>query len=206
MVEPDPDQRFSEPSLTALIIHMSDVVLPGELVDAKHPNLKLGPGLLQLSDGSTVSTKAGILCHNQNRSKWWVESNSRRVCTEHQSHFRVFTTIHFSTSLPLRNLSLVSSSVKVVRKASESISAVHTTPTSTHSPLRVLQNGTGQISRWGQFRPLFYFLPTLIGWMSGICARFFIQQRYGTGDRMLRCTNPQISRFRRTQGRVRHWM
>jgi len=65
------------PSLTALI--MSEVVLPGEPVDAKHPNLKLGPGLLQLSDGSTISTKAGILCHNHNRSKWWVESNSRRV-------------------------------------------------------------------------------------------------------------------------------
>ena len=61
---------------------MSEVVLPGEPVDAKHPNLKLGPGLLQLSDGSTISTKAGTLCHNQNRSKWWVESNSRRVRTK----------------------------------------------------------------------------------------------------------------------------
>jgi len=56
----------------------SKVVLPGEAVDAKHPNLKLGPGILQLSDGSTISTKAGTLCHNQNRSRWWVESNSRR--------------------------------------------------------------------------------------------------------------------------------
>ena len=65
------------PSLIALI--MSEVVLPGEPVDAKHPNLKLGPGLLQLSDGSAISTKAGTLCHNQNRSKWWVETNSRRV-------------------------------------------------------------------------------------------------------------------------------
>lgn len=136
---------------------MPDVVLPGELVDAKHPNLKLGPGLLQLSDGSTISTKAGTLYHNQSRSKWWVESNSRRVCTEHQSHFRVFTMIYFSTSLPLRSLSSVSSSVKVVRRASESISAVHTTPTSTHSPLRVLQNGTGQISRWANFVLYFIF-------------------------------------------------
>jgi len=61
---------------------MSEVVLPGEAVDAKHPNLKLGPGLLQLSDGPIISTKAGVLCHNQNRSKWWVESNSRRVGTK----------------------------------------------------------------------------------------------------------------------------
>lgn len=67
------------PSLAALI--MSEVVLPGEPIDAKHPNLKLGPGLLQLSDGSTISTKAGTLCHNQNRSKWWVKSNSKRVST-----------------------------------------------------------------------------------------------------------------------------
>ena len=65
------------PSLTVLI--MSEVVLPGEPVDAKHPNLKLGPGLLQLSDGSTISTRAGTLYHNQTRNKWWVESNSRRV-------------------------------------------------------------------------------------------------------------------------------
>jgi len=61
---------------------MSEVVLPGESVEAKHPNLKLGPGLMQLPDGSTISTKAGALCHNQNRSKWWVESNSRRVSTK----------------------------------------------------------------------------------------------------------------------------
>jgi len=154
MVGSDSDP-VNPPFLTLSII-MPDVVLPGEQVDAKHPNLKLGPGLLQLSDRSTITTKAGTLCHNQNRSKWWVESNSRRVCTEHQSHFRVFTLIHFSTPLPLRNLSLVLSSVKVVWRASESISAVHTTPTSTHSPLRAPQNGTGQISRWGQFRPLFY--------------------------------------------------
>ncbi|KAF9651331.1 hypothetical protein BDM02DRAFT_3139280 [Thelephora ganbajun] len=57
---------------------MSEVVLPGEPVNAKHPNLKLGPGVLQLLAGPIISTKAGTLCHNQNRSKWWVESNSRR--------------------------------------------------------------------------------------------------------------------------------
>jgi hypothetical protein len=73
-----------DPSLTALI--MSEIVLPGEPVDAKHPNLKLGPGLLQLSDGSIISTKAGTLCHNQNRSKWYVESNSRRVSTKNPIH------------------------------------------------------------------------------------------------------------------------
>lgn len=61
---------------------MSEVVLPGELVDARHVNLKLGPGLLQLPDGPVISTKAGTLCHNQNRSKWYVESNSRRVSPE----------------------------------------------------------------------------------------------------------------------------
>lgn len=61
---------------------MSEVVLPGEPVDAKHPNLKLGPGLLQLPEGPIISIKAGTLRHNPNRSKWYVESNSRRVSTQ----------------------------------------------------------------------------------------------------------------------------
>lgn len=61
------------------------VVLPGEEVPAQHVNLKLGPGLLQIpSPGSSgrestvISTRAGILNHSANRSKWWVESNSKR--------------------------------------------------------------------------------------------------------------------------------
>jgi exosome complex component RRP40 len=57
------------------------IVLPGEQVPAQHVNLKLGPGLLQLSsEGSIVATKAGALNHSTNKSKWWIESNSRRVC------------------------------------------------------------------------------------------------------------------------------
>ncbi|KAK7056902.1 exosome non-catalytic core subunit rrp40 [Paramarasmius palmivorus] len=62
------------------------VVLPGEQVPAQHVNLKLGPGLLQTSNASTsktnptiISTRAGTLNHSANRSRWWVESNSRRV-------------------------------------------------------------------------------------------------------------------------------
>ncbi|EDR13339.1 uncharacterized protein LACBIDRAFT_188180 [Laccaria bicolor S238N-H82] len=55
------------------------VVLPGEEVPAQHVNLKLGPGLLQVPGaGSIISTRAGILNHSANRSKWWVESNSKR--------------------------------------------------------------------------------------------------------------------------------
>ncbi|KAK7048454.1 exosome complex component rrp40 [Favolaschia claudopus] len=60
------------------------IVLPGQHVDAQHVNLKLGPGLLQhtVNDGSTSSsilaTRAGTLNHSKNRSKWWVENNSRR--------------------------------------------------------------------------------------------------------------------------------
>ncbi|KAL4062314.1 hypothetical protein V8B97DRAFT_2039761 [Scleroderma yunnanense] len=60
-------------------------VLPGEYVPAHHVNLKLGPGLLQLSaprvSGSqqpVVATRAGELNHSANKSKWWVEGNSRR--------------------------------------------------------------------------------------------------------------------------------
>ena len=74
----------SEQDLTALI--MSDIILPGEPVDAKHPNLKLGPGLLKLPEGQIISTRAGTLCHNQNRSKWYIESNSRRVSIEDSIH------------------------------------------------------------------------------------------------------------------------
>ncbi|CCM03551.1 uncharacterized protein FIBRA_05687 [Fibroporia radiculosa] len=57
-------------------------ILPGEAVPAQHVNLKLGPGLLQLSsaDGksSIISTRAGELNHSANRSRWWIESNARR--------------------------------------------------------------------------------------------------------------------------------
>jgi exosome complex component RRP40 len=63
----------------------SELVFPGETVPAKHVNLKLGPGLLQQanlsnpSESSVTSTKAGLLQHSANRSKWWVDSNARRV-------------------------------------------------------------------------------------------------------------------------------
>ncbi|KAI0345992.1 exosome complex exonuclease RRP40 [Trametopsis cervina] len=57
-------------------------VLPGEVVPAKHVNLKLGPGLLQVAnvgqDAAVVSTKAGVLKHAANNKLWWIESNSRR--------------------------------------------------------------------------------------------------------------------------------
>lgn len=61
------------------------IVLPGEQVPAQHVNLKLGPGLLQQSgyngpalETSVVATKPGVLHHSANRSRWWVEGNSRR--------------------------------------------------------------------------------------------------------------------------------
>ncbi|KAF5385653.1 hypothetical protein D9757_005565 [Collybiopsis confluens] len=63
------------------------IVLPGETVPAQHVNLKIGPGLSQSSNVSSVahssspsiiSTRAGTLNHSANRSKWWVESNARR--------------------------------------------------------------------------------------------------------------------------------
>ncbi|EKM51877.1 uncharacterized protein PHACADRAFT_199383 [Phanerochaete carnosa HHB-10118-sp] len=57
-------------------------VLPGESVPAQHVNLKLGPGLLQVSDAqkssSIISTRAGELKHTANNRQWWIESNSRR--------------------------------------------------------------------------------------------------------------------------------
>ncbi|KAJ7644201.1 hypothetical protein FB45DRAFT_897212 [Roridomyces roridus] len=54
-----------------------DTVLPGQHVPAQHVNLKLGPGLLQTAS-SIIATRAGSLNHSANRSKWWVENNSRR--------------------------------------------------------------------------------------------------------------------------------
>ncbi|TEB22756.1 hypothetical protein FA13DRAFT_1694959 [Coprinellus micaceus] len=62
----------------------SELVFPGQSVPAKHVNLKLGPGLQQQasysdpSESTVVATKAGLLQHSANRSKWWVDSNSRR--------------------------------------------------------------------------------------------------------------------------------
>lgn len=68
----------------------SNVVLPGEVVTVSHPNLKLGPGLLQTtsaagssgggaSAGPIVTTRAGVLAHSANNARWWVEGNARRV-------------------------------------------------------------------------------------------------------------------------------
>ncbi|KJA21163.1 hypothetical protein HYPSUDRAFT_140916 [Hypholoma sublateritium FD-334 SS-4] len=61
------------------------IVLPGDHVPARHVNLKLGPGLLQVSsvtpkgaDSIVVATRAGELNHSANRSRWFVEGNSRR--------------------------------------------------------------------------------------------------------------------------------
>ncbi|EJC98493.1 uncharacterized protein FOMMEDRAFT_149221 [Fomitiporia mediterranea MF3/22] len=69
---------------------MATTTLPGELVDAKHANLKLGPGLLVLSDqtgtSNIISTRAGALNHSANGSKWWVESNSRRYVPAPQEY------------------------------------------------------------------------------------------------------------------------
>lgn len=64
---------------------MSTLALPGETVSALHPNLKLGPGLLQETTlsletpNSILTTRAGSLHHSKNGAKWWVEGNSRRV-------------------------------------------------------------------------------------------------------------------------------
>jgi len=65
---------------------MMSIVLPGEQVPAQHVNLKLGPGLLQLSSETqqqaklapVIATRSGVLNHSANKSKWWVEGNSRR--------------------------------------------------------------------------------------------------------------------------------
>jgi exosome complex component RRP40 len=58
---------------------MSAAILPGEHVPAKHVNLKLGPGLLQLAGkGSIISTRAGTLNRSETGNKWWIECNSRR--------------------------------------------------------------------------------------------------------------------------------
>jgi len=76
-------EGISDP-VTAYGFHVAamTLVLPGENVPAQHVNLKLGPGLLQVSSvgegSSIVSTRAGDLNHSANRSKWWIESNSRR--------------------------------------------------------------------------------------------------------------------------------
>ncbi len=67
------------------------IVLPGDHIPAQHVNLKLGPGIQQLStvtsgkpEITVIATRAGQLHHSQNRSKWWIESNSRRVSSLEQ--------------------------------------------------------------------------------------------------------------------------
>ncbi|KAI5123122.1 hypothetical protein M0805_001477 [Coniferiporia weirii] len=65
-------------------------ILPGELVETQHANLKLGPGLLQHSGTaditSVISTRAGTLNQSANGRKLWVESNSRRYVPAPQEY------------------------------------------------------------------------------------------------------------------------
>ncbi|KAI0031062.1 hypothetical protein K488DRAFT_79284 [Vararia minispora EC-137] len=57
-------------------------VLPGEIIPAKHVNLKLGPGLQQEIGGdnltSVVTTLAGYLQRSANGARWWVENSSAK--------------------------------------------------------------------------------------------------------------------------------
>ena len=80
-----PIRQIARHQISNLLSPAMTATLPGELVAARHANLKLGPGLLVLSDNlgesSIISTRAGLLKHSANRGKWWVESNSRRVST-----------------------------------------------------------------------------------------------------------------------------
>lgn len=66
------------------------LTLPGDTVDAHHANLKLGPGLLQVpnsvGESSIICTRGGVLKHSANKSKWWVESNSRRYVPAPQEY------------------------------------------------------------------------------------------------------------------------
>ena len=65
-------------------------VLPGDVVPARidaQKNLKLGPGLLQVSSGTLssvqdpiIATRAGTLNSSDNGKRWWVEKNTLRVC------------------------------------------------------------------------------------------------------------------------------
>lgn len=69
-------------------------VLPGDQIPARHVNLKLGPGLLQIStvasnkttESTVIATRAGTLNHSTNGSKWWIETNSRRVRNSYSKH------------------------------------------------------------------------------------------------------------------------
>lgn len=76
------------PGANYFIVIIMTIVLPGERAPARHVNLKLGPGLFQNSNASTstgraapsiFATRAGTLNHSSNGSKWWIESNARRV-------------------------------------------------------------------------------------------------------------------------------
>jgi exosome complex component RRP40 len=64
-------------------------VLPGDIVPASHPNLKLGPGLVQISKATgeklVLATRGGELKHTANGRNWWVEANSKRVRKQYYS-------------------------------------------------------------------------------------------------------------------------
>ena len=54
-------------------------VLPGDSILIDSESLVLGPGLIMQNEDSIISTKAGILHSKENETKWFVESNQRRV-------------------------------------------------------------------------------------------------------------------------------
>ena len=61
------------------------VTLPGEVAEPRVVNLKLGPGLLQITNSepeqptTIITTRVGTLNEASNGRRLWVESNSRRV-------------------------------------------------------------------------------------------------------------------------------
>ena len=86
-------------------------VLPGDQIPARHVNLKLGPGLLQLStvagnktaESTVIATRAGTLNHSTNRSKWWIDTNSRRVRNSTSDAREKNNLFQFSISLHPKN-------------------------------------------------------------------------------------------------------
>ncbi len=164
------------------------IILPGEHVPARHVNLKLGPGLLQLSNPDKrrgiadeglgiISTKAGTLQHSTNQSKWWIENNSRRVRPiQARGEYLLI-----GSSMYQHNKRALSGSLpSAAEKAFVWTLGLHIRHHWMAWLSKGQQNVTNPTSRYGEVASMVYSLLNIhVDWLSSLRKSITGPQRYG---------------------------
>jgi exosome complex component RRP40 len=182
--------------------------LPGEHVPAQHVNLKLGPGLLQLTNpsgpSSIVTTRAGQLNHSANGARWWVESNSKRVSNRWVFHAVERRTERSWQYVPAQQEAVIGI---ISGRAGEGwrvdIGAAHSATLDGLAFEGATKRNKPNLKVRSVVRSLHVLLnyPSS-GQLSSIRSRILSTQRHGAGTRMFRRADTQGRGFRGAEGRV----